>query len=339
MKKCIASVAAVLLACAALPSLPAFAADSADVYVTIADAAGKLALTQEKITVTDTDGDGALTINDALYLAHEAKYDGGAAAGFATAESTYGLSLAKLWGTENGGSYGYYVNHSAAMGMTDPITDGDYLDAFVYTDTTGWSDAYTWFNVRTASAQAGEELELQLTYAGFTPEWVPVELPVSGAVITIDGVETAFVTDADGKVTVTLDTPGEKVISAKSASQTLVPPALLVSVSAAETTTTEPVASAYVGTTTSTEATTSASVTTETTSDTTSDTTTNTTAATRQTIASSTTMTTTPKTTTTAAGTTASPSTKDPSGTAAAIVLAGAAAAASLLALSRKHED
>ena len=54
---------------------------SADVYVTVSDKDGNLALTQEKITVTDVDSDNKLTVNDALYCAHEAKYEGGAAAG------------------------------------------------------------------------------------------------------------------------------------------------------------------------------------------------------------------------------------------------------------------
>ena len=61
------------------------------VYVTIAN--GELALCQEPVTVTDADGDGALTIADALYLAHEAAFDGGAEAGFAAETTEYGLTL------------------------------------------------------------------------------------------------------------------------------------------------------------------------------------------------------------------------------------------------------
>ena len=88
--------------------ITAFAAETpqAEVYVTIADGSGQLVLAQEAISVTDTDNDGVLTINDALYAAHEAKYDGGAAAGYASSVGQYGLAMDKLWGTENGGSYG-----------------------------------------------------------------------------------------------------------------------------------------------------------------------------------------------------------------------------------------
>ncbi len=334
MKHIIASAAALLLVCAAIPAVSVSAADSADVYVTIADAQGTLALTQEKITVTDTDGDGALTIHDALYLAHEAKYDGGAAAGYATAESTYGLSLAKLWGTENGGSYGYYVNHIAAMGMTDAVADGDFLDAFVYTDTTGWSDAYCWFDVRTKTAEAGESFDLTLQYAGFDANWNPVTNPVADAVITVDGKETAFKTDADGKVSITLEDAGEKVISAKSASQTLVPPAVIVTVSgesAAETT--EPASTEAAETTTTAETTLATTTTAVTT------TTMTTVATTKATVSTTTTMTTAPNKSTTSASSTTSPGTGDGAGLGAALVLAGAAVGAAAFAISRKHED
>ena len=102
------------------------------VYVTIA--AGDLVMAQAPVELSDTDGDGMLTINDALYLAHEEFYEGGAEAGYATAETQWGLSLAKLWGVENGGSYGYYVNNVSANSMADELHDGDHLNAFAYTD-------------------------------------------------------------------------------------------------------------------------------------------------------------------------------------------------------------
>ena len=110
MKKLLSITLAVLMLVSTF-CLTAFAEDavpaSADVYVTIADNNGKLALTQEKITATDKDNDGKITIDEALLAAHEAKYEGGAAAGYASAMSDWGLSLTKLWGVENGGSYGY----------------------------------------------------------------------------------------------------------------------------------------------------------------------------------------------------------------------------------------
>lgn len=302
MNKLIASAAAILLSCTALTMTSVSAADSAEVYVTIADASGKLALIQEKVTVTDTDGDGALTINDALYLAHEAAYSGGAASGYAAEETDYGLSLVKLWGTENGGAFGYYINNSSCWSMTDAVDDGDFVNAFVYTDTAGFSDAFAWFDTARTSAASGQEITLTLNRAGYDADWNPVTLPVEGAVITIDGNDTEYKTDANGKVTFPLSAVGENVISAHADALTLVPPAAVITVE---------------GTETPAETTTTAAATTT---------------------ASRSTTTANAGTTTTAASA-ALPDTRDASGAYAAIVLAGAAAAAAVLAISHKHEE
>jgi len=208
-------------------SFAASAAETTEVYVTIAN--GEVVLAQEPVAVTDIDSDGALTINDALYCAHEAKFEGGAAAGYGSADSEWGLSLTKLWGVENGGSYGYYVNNASAMGLTDPVKNGDYINAFVYTDLTTWSDAYCYFDVNTLSVKAGETATLKLVAAGYDEEWNPITVPVAGASITINGVDTGVVTDENGEAVVTVKEAG--VISAVSDQQILVPP---VCVAAAE---------------------------------------------------------------------------------------------------------
>ena len=231
IKKTIALV--LMLAVAAFScSLAASAtAETAEVYVTIAN--GEVVLAQEAVAVTDIDADGALTINDALYCAHEAKFEGGAAAGYGSAMSDWGLSLTKLWGVENGGSYGYYVNNTSAMGLADPVNNGDYINAFVYSDLTTWSDTYCYFDVNTVSANAGEAVTLKLLAAGYDANWNPVETPVAGASITINGVDTGVVTDDAGQAVVTLNESG--VISAVSSSQVLVPPVCVAAVEGAQT--------------------------------------------------------------------------------------------------------
>ena len=160
-----AFIAVMLVICAS--AIPAFAADGASAYVSISDKDGKLVLVLEKIDLSDADGDGTITINDALYLAHEAEFEGGAAAGYASEQSDYGLSLTKLWGCENGGSYGYYVNDASAMSLADPVKDGDRINAFVYTDLKTWSDKYCYFDKASVTAQSGESFSLVLTGAGF----------------------------------------------------------------------------------------------------------------------------------------------------------------------------
>ena len=197
-------------------------AETADVYVTIAN--GEIVLAMEKVTVSDIDGDGALTINDALYAAHEAAFKGGAAAGYASVQGDWGLSLAKLWGVENGGSYGYMVNNVSAWSLADPVATGDHVYAYVYTDTVAFSDTYSFFDINTADFLEGKSVSLTLTASGYDENWAPMLIPVSGAVITLNGEKTQYVTDENGKVEVTIENRGDYIISAVSDSMTLVPP-------------------------------------------------------------------------------------------------------------------
>lgn len=223
MKK-VLSMVMVLMLLLATCSVTVGAAEETTVYVTIADAEGKLVLTQHAVAVTDTDNDGALTVNDALYAAHEAAYEGGAEEGYATSVTQYGISMDKLWGTANGGSYGYYVNNASAMSLVEPIQDGDYINAFVYTDLINWSDAYCYFDVYTVTANAGEEITLTLLMAGYDANWNPITVPVADATITVNGEATAYKTNAEGKVTLIPETDNICQISATSETQVLVPP-------------------------------------------------------------------------------------------------------------------
>ena len=230
MKKLLATVMSLFLMLGVF-GISAFAADatSAKVYVTISDAKGDFVLVQEAITVTDLDEDGYLTINDALYAAHEAKYEGGAEAGYGYYTSSYGLSIGKLWG-DTSGACGYYVNDVSAFSLADHINDGDYINAFIYIDQTKWSDMYTYFNTKTATCMVGDSLEVTLLSAGFDESFNPVTLPVANASITVDGVITTTKTDENGKATIKLDTAGIHTISAISLTQNIVHPALKVKV-------------------------------------------------------------------------------------------------------------
>lgn len=237
MKKVLALIMALLLI---VPAFSAFAADSVDVYVTISDGTGALALAQEKITVTDTDEDGILTIRDALYLAHEAKFEGGAAAGFASSETQYGISLDLLWGIDNGGSYSYYVNNASPMSLSDPVSSGDYINAYAFTDLTAWSDVYTFFESNTVSAKAGAEIALTLFALEYDANWNLLTVPVENAVISVNGAATAVKTDAEGKAVITIDGTGVYTISAASEEKILVPPVCTATISAADASVTAP---------------------------------------------------------------------------------------------------
>lgn len=202
----------------------AFAAsESATVYVTVSNK-GELAVAQQKVTVKDIDGDNVLTVNDALYAVHKAKYKGGADAGYSYyIHKDYGLSLGKLWG-DSSGNFGYYLNNSSCWSLADTVKNGDYLNAFVYSDGKYFSDIYCFFEANTVSAEKGEEIALTLKGAGYDASWNPVTVPVKGATITVNGEKTAIKTDANGNATISIEKNGTYVISAVSSTQTLVPP-------------------------------------------------------------------------------------------------------------------
>ena len=205
-------------------------ADTVD--VTITNGQGEICLARESVEVTDVDGDGALTICDALYCAHEAYFNGGADAGFATEDQGYGPSLTMLWGEENGGSYGYCVNNVPAVNLADPIAEGDHIHAYAYQDLEAWSDQFSYFQVTD-----GDERSLTLVALGYDADWNVVTSPLAGAAVTVDGEDSGLVTDENGAIEITdlnLTESGVHVISASCADAVIVPPVFTITVAVAE---------------------------------------------------------------------------------------------------------
>lgn len=221
-----------------ISSLYVSANDKTFVYVSIAN--GDLVLSYEKIEVTDIDSDGEITINDALYSAHEKHFDGGAEAGYASSLGEYGLKIDMLWGIDNNDSYGYYVNNTSAMSLGDKVKSGDHVYAFLYKDLTSWSDTYSYFNICKKDIKTGEKLDMILSYCGYDESWNMISLPAENAKITINGKETEIKTDKDGKFSVDFDKDGFYILSANSDTQNLVPAVCVVNVSTASSDVTEP---------------------------------------------------------------------------------------------------
>lgn len=208
-------------------SLTVFARDEEipHAYVTIVDENGEIVVAMQEVSCASN----GVTIDDILKRAHDEYYDGGSAAGYASAESTYGLSLMKLWGNESG-SYGYYVNNASPMSLADEVKPGDHIYAFVYTDTVAWTDTYCFFSETHVSAEKGDIATLTLYMTGFDENWNPVTLPVAGAVITVDGEKTDLITDENGQVAITYDKAGELIVSAVHDEMNLTPPVLVANV-------------------------------------------------------------------------------------------------------------
>lgn len=205
------------------------ASEGISVFVSITDDQNALVLAYESVFVTDQDGDGAYTIADALACAHAQKHENGAEA-FAYAPTEYGLSLTRLWGIENGGSYGYKINDENAMSLSDAVNDGDHVKAYVYTDLVAWSDTYSFFNKPACEAKAGEAISLTLSAAGYDEMWNPIVLSVEGAKITVNGEETNAVTAADGSFELSFTDGGVYVVSAVSETMNLVAPVCVITV-------------------------------------------------------------------------------------------------------------
>ena len=118
------------------------------------------------------------------------------------------------------------------------VQDGDYVAAFIYTDTKTFTDTYSFFDVKTAELSESAELTLTLSVNGYEDDgqgnWLPALNPVANAELTVDGEPTGVVTDADGKATITFDKNGKFLVSATSANLLLVPSVCLVTVSCFE---------------------------------------------------------------------------------------------------------
>ena len=216
MKKKIFALLVTLACVVALLPMAISAEETETVTVTVNVINDKPVLAAAQITVTDIDNDGIISINDALYCAHQQKYQGGAEAGFASSPSPYGITLEKLWG-DTSGAFGYYLNNESPQSLLDTVVDGDTITAFIYQDTFGWSDCDSYFDKNAVTVTEGDALMLNLSYLVLDYEtWMTSALPAEGAIITIDGNDTEITVNMDGVAMLTFDAPGTYLISAHS---------------------------------------------------------------------------------------------------------------------------
>lgn len=128
------------------------------------------AMLARSVAVTDRNGDGAYSLDEALLAAHEAYAPNGGAdyqSGYNNDWGTYAVT--KLWGEESS-AVSFYKDH-AYTGAVDAemLSEGQLVDAFIYKDQTNWTDRYCYFAqngtpVDTLSVCVGEEFALTLLY-------------------------------------------------------------------------------------------------------------------------------------------------------------------------------
>lgn len=213
-------------------------AEPVNVYVTIASE-GNIVIDKNgdyvalaPVTVNDIDENGSLTVDEALYAAHETYYDGGAESGYSTFTGTYGLSLETLWGKGTPGESavaGYWLNNASCWSLNDAVSEGDYLTAFNYYDSSYWSDSYSYFDKNEAEAKSGASVTLTLNAMGYDENWNSVSNPYQGAkVVFLDSsvsYDNELITDENGQVKISLNSiePGSYLVKAYSENGAIVP--------------------------------------------------------------------------------------------------------------------
>lgn len=168
----------------------------------------------------------SITVGDVLTAAHKAWHPNGAAA-YVTEETQYGASITTFWG-EKTSAVGYYVNDVMSMGLTDPVSEGDNVTAYIYTDKENYSDAHAYFNAAAAEAKTGEGVSLTLKKDTFGADYSVIPVPVANAVITVDGEDTANITNSKGVVTLVFNAAGTYVVSARTQDGSIVSPPVCV---------------------------------------------------------------------------------------------------------------
>lgn len=210
---------------------------SSDITVTIENA-GNVVVPMKTVTVKDLDYDGLFTVNEALYAAHEAFYEGGAAAGYACGTTQYGLSLFKLWGDESG-AFGYYLDNNSCWSLADPVTAGQYLYAYIYADQIYWSDSYAAFEDTAYNCDTKRPVTVTLNASGYDANWNPVTAPKAGAVIqaydenmqtALPASEFSFKDNGDGTYTLYFTKAGTYLVAASTADKSITPALTAVTV-------------------------------------------------------------------------------------------------------------
>lgn len=198
-------------------------ADKITVYFTvsnkgvIASANDKSIMANREVVVTDENGDGKLTFDDAIVSAHKT---------FNT-EDGYGASngtgSGRLWGVETQNTL-YFINYKGLTGgvNVDKIEDGDYLVASINADESGcYADWYTFFNTDEKEVCVNEEFVLNLKGfygVAYMPEGlIPAPLGKISIGTWNDGdfsPLTEKTTDENGNVTLSFDEEGTYYVTA-----------------------------------------------------------------------------------------------------------------------------
>lgn len=199
-------------------------ADPVDITVTVnnrgilAKAKDGSAMAYKEVHVTDADGDGHITVDDALVATHDAYYTDGKN-GYETSTShEYGMSVTKLWGVSTNNTLFFVNGKGISTGVgDDDVKSGDSLYASVNADNKYYADWYTYFNKSSIEVCPSEQLTLSLK--GFQGMSGGDAKAVPGVEIGIwkDGSFTQIgetVTNEDGTARFSIEDKGTYIVTA-----------------------------------------------------------------------------------------------------------------------------
>ncbi len=132
------------------------------VYMTVSNQ-GTLPLADGKIVgqVPVTVDASSPKVNDALIALHQQYY--GSEDGYASQDNESYTIVTKLWGIETT-ALGFYKNDEYISGKLteEPVQNGDFITAFIYSDQSGCSDQYAFFEQSQATISDGDSTNLIL---------------------------------------------------------------------------------------------------------------------------------------------------------------------------------
>ena len=224
-----APVCVIIVAEAAPAAEPEAPAKDITVYVSVS-AQGVPAQTKEGEPAVQLKASvpAGSTVEDAIIAVHEAYCPDGAE-GWEKAESEWGVSMTRIWGSYDGVG-AWYLNGVMPMEQSWDVaaTDGDYVDLILYGP--DWSDSYAFFDKRTAAAATGEAVTLTLTHDVFDENWVASPVALSDAAVKLADGTALGTTDKDGKITLTFAEAGTYVVTAEDPDLAITAPVCVITV-------------------------------------------------------------------------------------------------------------
>lgn len=179
------------------------------------------------LVVSDSNGDGAITVKEALEQVH-LKY---CPKGFSVKKEKDGPVISKLWNHKVVNS-GFYVNNHKGLSLQESLNFYDSL--YVFSEKSA-VDTYTYFDKNDDQAASFREYPVQLYREAYNSKGKVIALPLENAElyqVKEDGSlkDLHVKTDKEGKATLIFREAGDVILTAKPPMKDVVSPVLKVKV-------------------------------------------------------------------------------------------------------------